>query len=141
MQRAAASAHQAAPTAAVAATKALVAPLVQLVGAADDAKQRGRQPRALELYERALVLAGTTMSASTLLAPLILQQISAMRMALAVGGAAVTSEPAVFGPLFEAAWRGDEQAAAPVAALFRASARSLGSWHAPDAHAGRSVLR
>jgi hypothetical protein len=118
MQRA--NQAEARATASAAATKALVAPLLQLMRSADDAKIRLRMPRALELYERALALAQTTMPESTLLAALGLQQIIATRVALAVGAsAAVTTEPTVFGPLFEAARRSDEQ-------LLRQSQRLLG---------------
>jgi hypothetical protein len=65
MQRAKQAAAR--PAAASAASEALVAPLVQLIRAADDAKMRGRLPRALELYERALAHAEASLPQSTLL--------------------------------------------------------------------------
>jgi hypothetical protein len=106
-------------TPAAAAIEALVAPLLQLTRSGDDAKQRGRLPRALELYERALVLAETTMPESTLLAAQLLLQIISTRTALAVGGNTLTSMDPDADALILAAWRDDEQ-------LLHASQRSLG---------------
>jgi hypothetical protein len=118
MQRAKQAAARAAASAATA--EALVAPLARVVRAADDAKNRMRFPRALELHERALVLAETTMPESTLLAALLLEHVLTARIALAVGGgAALTTDAAVYGPLCEAAWRDDEQ-------FLRLSQRCLG---------------
>ncbi len=96
-----------------------MAPLLQLLRAADDAKSRLRTPRALELYERALVLAETTMPESTLLAATLLQLMIATRTCLAPGGAAALTDIAVLAPQYEAAWRDDEQ-------LLRLSQRCLG---------------
>jgi hypothetical protein len=117
MQRAKQAATRA--LAASAATEALVAPLVQLWRSADDAMERLRVPRALELFERALVLAETTMPESTLLAAQLLQQLNTMRTALAVGGNTLTSMDPGADALILAAWRDDEQ-------LLHASQRSLG---------------
>jgi hypothetical protein len=100
-----------------AATEALVAPLVQLVRAADDAKLRMRLPRALELYERALAYAEASLPQSTLLIVTTLDLVIGTRMALAAGGANLAS--AASGELYDAAWRDDEQ-------LLRLSRRSLG---------------
>jgi hypothetical protein len=117
MQRATQAAARA--LAASAATEALVAPLVQLWRSADDAMERLRVPRALELFERTLVLAETTMPESTLLAAQLLQQLNTMRTALAVGGNTLTSMDPGADALILAAWRDDEQ-------LLRVSQRSLG---------------
>jgi hypothetical protein len=104
----------------VAATEALVAPLVQLLRSAEDAQSRLRLPRALELYERALVLAEATMPESTLLAAQLLQRIFVARMALGVGGNAfTTTDTADVAARTEAAWRKDAQ-------LLRVSQRCLG---------------
>jgi hypothetical protein len=124
MQRAkqavAGGAHATTASRSAAAIEALVAPLVQLLHAADDARLRLRLPRALELYERALVLAETTMPESTLLAATLMQKINTMRMALAAGGnAVVTTDGASLAALYAAAWRDDEQ-------LLRLSRRCLG---------------
>jgi hypothetical protein len=90
------------------------------VRAADNAKERLRLPRALELSERALVLAETTMPESTLLAAKLLQQINVTRMALAAGGSAYQmADTTIFAALYDAAWRDDEQ-------LLRLSRRCLG---------------
>jgi hypothetical protein len=100
-------------------TEALVAPLVRLWRSANDAKMRLRLPRALELFERALVLAETTMLESTLLATQLLQQIITTRISLAVGGSAACTDLAGRVLLYKAAWRDDEQ-------LLRLSQRWLG---------------
>jgi hypothetical protein len=89
-----------------AATEALVAPLVQLVRSADHANALVRLPRALELYERALVLAETTAPESTLLAASLLQQVIGRRMSLA---APATGGMVNIEPLYKAAWRSDQQ--------------------------------
>jgi hypothetical protein len=87
-----------------------VAPVSQLVRSADEAKMRGRLPRALELYERALVLAETTMAVSTLLAAMLLQQIIATRVTIAAGGTVCVMADASGAPaLIKTAWRDDEQ--------------------------------
>ncbi len=117
MQRA----NQAAARAAAStATEALVAPLLQLARAADDAKDLLRLPRALELYERALALAETTIPESTLLTAMLLQQIINKRMALAErGSAAVTADIPDLNALHVAAWRSGGE-------LLRLSQRCLG---------------
>jgi hypothetical protein len=107
------------PAVASAQTEALVTPLLQLLRSADDAKGCLRMPRALELYERALVLAETTMPESTLLATLILQQINIARMSLVEGGNAASTDMAGLPALHAAAWRNDER-------LLRQSQRCLG---------------
>jgi hypothetical protein len=107
-------------------TEALVAPVLQLARSAGDAMSRLRLPRALELFERALVLAETTMPESTLLAVRLLRQINTTRMTLATDGAAITSDLAGVAALTEAAWRGDEQ-------VLRLSQRSLGLLRARSA--------
>ncbi len=104
--------------AASAATAALVAPVSQLMRSADDAKMRVRLPRALELYERALALAETTMPESTLLTIMLLRLMISTRMALAAGSAVVMAGNPL-APLYISAWRDDEQ-------LLRLSARLLG---------------
>jgi hypothetical protein len=114
MQRAKQAATHATPTAAA----LLVAPLVELTRAGDDAKERGRLPRALELYERALALAETTMPESTLLAAIVLKRIVNTRMTLASSaGVAAMSDTARIAAV-QAAWRDDGQLLR-VAALFR----------------------
>jgi hypothetical protein len=118
MQRAKHAAARA--TAAAATEEALVVPLLQLVRSADDANGLMRLPRALELYERALVLAETTMPESTLLTAALLQQVINKRMAVTEGAiAAVRTNTAAVAALHKAAWRGDEQ-------LLRLSRRGLG---------------
>jgi hypothetical protein len=112
-----AAAH--APGGTAAATEALAVPLLQLLRAAGDARMRLRLPRAMELYERALVLTETTMPVSTLLVAWVLQQIMSTRTFLAAGSAAVTMDAAVYGPITDAAWRDDEQ-------LLQRSQRCLG---------------
>ncbi len=92
---------------------------MQLVRSADDAKDLVRLPRALELYERALALAETTIQESTLIATALLQQSSRTRMYLAAGRSVAAMDAAALAPLHEAAWRDDEQ-------LLRQSQRSLG---------------
>jgi hypothetical protein len=116
MQRA----KQPAACATAAAIEDLLAPLARLVRAADEAKNIRRLPRALELYERALALAETTMPESTLLAAPLLQLIIGARLALAAGGsAAATTDNGAGATLYEAAWRDDEK-------LLRLSQRCLG---------------
>jgi hypothetical protein len=109
------------PTTAVgAATDALVAPLLQLTLAANDAYGRLRLPRALELYERALALAEKTAPESTLLIVMLLEKILDSRMNLAIGGnASVTEDLKALAALHIAAWRDDLQ-------LLRLSQRRLG---------------
>jgi hypothetical protein len=99
-----------------AAPEALVAPLVQLVRAADGAKSRRRLPRALELYERALALAEASLPLSTLLSVLMLEVVISTRLALVAGNADM---PTARAALHIAAWRSDEQ-------LLRQSQRCLG---------------
>jgi hypothetical protein len=129
MQRAkqAAAPRATASSAATETTKALVAPLLQLVRSADNAAELLRLPRALELYERALALAEATMPESTLLAATILQQVIGRRAGLAAGiSAARVTDTANIGPLYKAAWRSDVQ-------LLRLSQRCLGLLRARSA--------
>jgi hypothetical protein len=74
-------------------------------------------PRALELYERALVLAEASLPQSTLLIVTMLELVVAACMVLAAGG--VDMPGTELGELQAAAWRGDEQ-------LLRFSQRRLG---------------
>jgi hypothetical protein len=119
MQRAQAASAHAAPLSAAATEALVVAPLVQLMGAADDAKNLLRLPRALELYERALVLAETTLPESTLLAATLLQQMMSTRTSLAASGSAVLTTDAAGLAAHNWRWCNDEQ-------LLRLSQRCLG---------------
>jgi hypothetical protein len=102
MQRA--NRHAVARATTSAETEALVAPVLQLVRSADEARMRGRLPRALELSERALALAETTLPESTLLTASLLEQTINRRLGLAAGGSAATTLA-----MAATAWRSDEQ--------------------------------
>jgi hypothetical protein len=100
-----------------AATEALFAPLVQLLLTADDAKERGRLPRALELYERALAYAEASLPQSTLLVVTMLKLVISARMTLASGDTHMSAVARA--ALGVAAWRSDGE-------LLRLSQRCLG---------------
>jgi hypothetical protein len=97
--------------AAVAAAALTVAPLKELMRAADKAVERTRRTRALELRERALAAADASLPRDSLIIGKLLQLVTTSRLLLSCDQQTARGTPAD-GDGFDLAWR-DEQTLAP----------------------------